>query len=54
MFAVASDVNNTFVKSGYPVLCFDAVAALSQAADTDLVFIQALEEHLEVDRDILR
>ena len=54
LFADASDVDNTSlidllaVKRGHGVMCFDAVAAFGQAPETELVFIEAPEEHRAV------
>ena len=51
MFAAASDVDNTSlinllaVKRGHGIMCFDAVAAFGQAPVTELIFIEAPEEH---------
>ena len=51
MFAAASDVDNTSlidflaVKRGHGIMCFDAVAAFGQAPETELIFIEAPEEH---------
>ena len=51
VFAAASDVDNTSlidllaVKRGHGIMCFDAVAALGQAPETELVFFEAPEEH---------
>ena len=51
MFAAASDEDNTSlidllaVKRGYGIMCFDAVAAVGQAPETEFVFTEALEEH---------
>ena len=50
-FAAASDVDNTSlidllaVKRGHGIICFDAVAAFGQAPETELIFIEATEEH---------
>ena len=49
--AAASDVDNTSlidllaVKRGHGIMCFDAVAAFGQAPETELIFIEAPEEH---------
>ena len=54
MFAAASDVDNTSlidllaVKRGHGIMCFDAVAAFGQAPETELIFIEAPEEHRAV------
>ena len=60
VFAAASDVNNTsiidmiVVKKGYSVMCFDTVAAFSQAPEDELIFIEAPEEHRwKVGKDIV-
>ena len=51
MFAAASDVDNTSlidllaVKRGHSIMCFDAVAAFGQAPETELIFMEAPEEH---------
>ena len=51
VFAAASDVANTSlidllaVKRGHGFMCFDAVAAFGQALETELIFIEAFEEH---------
>ena len=51
VFAAASDVDNTSLidvlafKRGHSIMCFDAVAAFGQAPETQLVFIEAPEEH---------
>ena len=51
VFAAAPDVDNTSlidllaVKRGHSIMCFDAVAAFSQAPETELIFIQAPAEH---------
>ena len=51
VFAAASDVDNTSlidllaVKRGHGIMCFDAVAAFRQARETELIFIEAPEEH---------
>ena len=54
VFAAASDVDNTSlidllaVKRGHGIMCFDAVAAFGQAPETELIFIEAPEEHRAV------
>ena len=54
VFAAASDVDNTSlidllaVKRGHGIMCFDAVAAFCQAPETELIFIEAPEEHRAV------
>ena len=54
MFAAASDVDNISlidllaVKRGHGLMCFDAVAAFGQAPETELIFIEAPEEHRAV------
>ena len=54
MFAAASDVDNTSlvdllaVKRGHGIMCFDAEAAFCQAPETELIFIEAPEEHRAV------
>ena len=54
MFAAASDVDNTSlidllaVKRGHGIMCFDAVATFGQAPETELIFIEAPEEHRAV------
>ena len=54
MFAAASDADNTSlidllaVKRGHGIMCFDAVAALGQAPETELIFIEAPEAHRAV------
>ena len=51
MFAAASDVDNTCpidllaVKRGQGIMCFDAVAAFCHAPETELIFIEAPDEH---------
>ena len=51
VFAAASDFDNTSlidllaVKRGHGIMCFDAVAAFGQAPETELIFIEAPEEH---------
>ena len=51
VFAAASDVDNTSlidllaVKRGHGIMCFDAAAALGQVPETELIFIEAPEEH---------
>ena len=50
MSAAVSDVDNTSlidlmaVKRGHGIVCFDAVAALGQAPETELIFIEAQKE----------
>ena len=47
----ASDVNKASmvdllaVKRGHSIMCFDAAAAFGQALETELVFIEAPEDH---------
>ena len=59
VFAAASDVDNTSLidvlamKRGHSILCFDAVAAFSQAPETELIFIEAPEEHKADAGDVL-
>ena len=60
VFAAASDVDATAIvdlfatKKNYPVMCFDAVAAFSQADEQELVFLVPPREHLElVQKDVL-
>ena len=60
VFAAASDVDNTSlidllaVKRGHGIMCFDAVAAFGQAPETELIFIEAPEEHRAiVDQHVL-
>ena len=54
VFAAASDVDNTSlidllaVKRCHGIMCFDAVAAFRQAPETELIFIEAPEEHRAV------
>ena len=36
------------VKRGHDIMCFDAVAAFGQARETELIFIEAPEEHRAV------
>ena len=36
------------VKRGHGIMCFDAVAAFGQAPETELIFIEAPEEHRAV------
>ena len=50
VFAAASDIDNTSlaVKRGNGIMCSDAVAAIGQAPETDLIFIEAPEEHRAV------
>ena len=54
VFAAASDVDNTSltdllaVKRGHGIMCFDAVAAFGQAPETELILIEAPEEHRTV------
>ena len=54
VFAGASDVDDTSlidllaVKRGHGIMCCDAVAAFGQASETELIFIEAPEEHREV------
>ena len=54
VFAAASDVDNTSliyflaVKRGHGIMCFDAVAAFGQAPETELIFIEAPEDHRAV------
>ena len=51
VFAAASDVDNTSlidllaVKRGHGIMCFDSVAAFGHAPETELIFIEAPEEH---------
>ena len=51
VFAAAPDVDNTSlidllaVTRGHSSICFDAVAALGQAPETELIFIEAPAEH---------
>ena len=53
VFAAPSDVDNTSlidllaVKRGHGIMCFDAVSAFGQAPETQLIFIEAPEEHRE-------
>ena len=50
VFAAASDADKKSlidllaVKRGHGIMCFDAVAAFGQALETELIFIEALEE----------
>ena len=60
VFAAASDVDATAcvdlfaVKHDYPTLCFDAVAAFSQADEQELVLLECPKEHLEsVGKDVV-
>ena len=60
VFVAASDVDCTSivdifaVKRGYPTVCFDAVAAFSQAEEQELVFIKPPVEYLsQVKRPVL-
>ena len=54
VFAAASDVDNTSlidlltVKRGHGIMCFDAVAAFGQDPETELIFIEAPDEHRAV------
>ena len=53
VFGAASDDNTSLidllaVKSGHGIMCFDAVAAFGQAPETELIFIEAPEEHRAV------
>ena len=58
MFAAVSDVDNTSlidllaVKKGQRIMCFDAVAAFGEANESELVFIEAPEEHKMVAGDL--
>ena len=51
VLAAASDVDNTSlidllaVKRSHGIMCFDTVAAFGQALETELIFIEATEEH---------
>ncbi len=51
VFAAASDVDATAIvdlyalKHDFPTLCFDAVAAFSQADEQELIFLECPREH---------